>query len=75
MRKLKRIEMVDAWTQTSNRGTDTEDKNKVHVGKIMIATKDKAKYQDDKRMSIIENQAKKVDGFLSSPDKFKFQPH
>ena len=31
--------MVDAWTQTSNRGSDNEDKNKVHEGKIMIPSK------------------------------------
>lgn len=31
--------MVDAWTQTSNRGSDTEDKNRVHEGKIIIPTK------------------------------------
>ena len=27
-RGLKKIEMVDAWTQTSNRGSDTEDAKK-----------------------------------------------
>ena len=31
--------MVDAWTQTSNRGGEGEDKNKVHEGKIIIPTK------------------------------------
>ena len=25
---MRRIEMIDAWTQTSNRGSDTEDGNK-----------------------------------------------
>ena len=39
MRAIKRIEMVDAWTQTSNRGSDGEDKNRVHEGKIIIPTK------------------------------------
>ena len=39
MRQIKRIEMVDAWTQTSNRGSDNEDKNRVHEGKIMVPTK------------------------------------
>ena len=24
-RGIKKVEMVDAWTQTSNRGSDTED--------------------------------------------------
>lgn len=27
-RGLKKVEMVDAWTQTSNRGSDTEDVKK-----------------------------------------------
>ena len=27
-RGLKKVEMVDAWTQTSNRGSDTEDAKK-----------------------------------------------
>jgi len=39
MRAIKRIEMVDAWTQTSNRGNEGEDKNRVHEGKIIIPTK------------------------------------
>jgi hypothetical protein len=49
MRQIKRIEMVDAWTQTSNRGTDDEDKNRIHEGKIMIPTKLKllAKQHDE----------------------------
>lgn len=49
MRQIKRIEMVDAWTQTSNRGTEGEDKNRVHEGKIIIPTKLKnlAKQQED----------------------------
>ena len=49
MRQLNRIEMVDAWTQTSNRGNEGEDKNRVHEGKIIIPTKLKnlAKQQED----------------------------
>ena len=27
-RGLKKVEMVDAWTQTSNRGSDNEDAKK-----------------------------------------------
>ena len=27
-RGIKKVEMIDAWTQTSNRGSDTEDNKK-----------------------------------------------
>lgn len=35
-RGLKKVEMVDAWTQTSNRGSDTEDlkKHKSHPAQL-----------------------------------------
>jgi hypothetical protein len=32
-RGIKKVEMVDAWTQTSNRGSDNEDASKKQVKK------------------------------------------
>ena len=82
MRQIKRIEMVDAWTQTSNRGSDGEDKNRQHEGKVMIPTKLKnlGKLDDTKRLASTDTSLK--DHFKlswdptkaeASPDKQKGQ--
>jgi len=63
MRAIKRIEMVDAWTQTSNRGSDGEDKNRVHEGKIIIPTKLKNLNRIDEVNRLISTETSLKDQF------------
>ena len=57
MRQIKRIEMVDAWTQTSNRGGEGEDKNRVHEGKIMIPSKYRNINRIDEPVRVLSSDA------------------
>jgi hypothetical protein len=52
--------MVDAWTQTSNRGSDGEDKNRVHEGRIIIPTKLKnlTRVDESKKLTSTETHIK-----------------